>query len=53
MQQTPSEALLVSKFPELEGKMDLKGKGNLGFMTTAKAEKMLGWKEELSNRSVA
>lgn len=53
MQQTPSEELLISQFPELEGKMDLKGKGNLGFMTTKKAEKMLGWTEHLSNRSVA
>lgn len=52
MQQTPSEELLVSQFPELEGKMELKGKGNVGFMTTKKAEKMLGWKEELDNRSV-
>lgn len=52
MQQVASEKLLSTQFPELEGKMDLKGKGNVGFISTAKAERMLGWKEVLDNRSV-
>lgn len=52
MQQTPSEELLATKYPELVGKMDLEGKGNIGFISTAKIEKMLGWKEVISNSSV-
>jgi len=47
VQQRNSEELLKEKFPELVGKMEFKG--NEGFISTKKAERMLGWKEVFSN----
>jgi hypothetical protein len=44
-QQSDSETLLMSRFPEIQDvRIDLKG-SNVGFFDTSKAERMLGWKE--------
>jgi hypothetical protein len=50
MQQVPTEGLLKEAFPELVDKIDLKGKGNVGLISTEKAKRMLGWEEGIDNR---
>lgn len=52
MQQTPTIELLKDKFPELVKDFGgvVEGKGNHGLISTAKAKKMLGWEESISNR---
>lgn len=52
MQQTPTIDLLADKFPELVDKYGgvVEGKGNQGLISTAKAKRMLGWEESISNR---
>jgi hypothetical protein len=50
MQQVPTEELLKEAFPELVDKIDLKGKGNVGLISTEKAKRMLGWEEGIDNR---
>ena len=52
MQQTPTIELLADKFPELVEKYGgvVEGKGNQGLISTAKAKRMLGWEESISNR---
>jgi len=52
MQQTPTIDLLREAFPELVEKYGkvIEGKGNQGLISTAKARRMLGWEERISNR---
>jgi hypothetical protein len=52
MQQTPTIELLRDAFPELVEKYGgfVEGKGNQGLISTAKAKRMLGWEEGISNR---
>jgi len=52
MQQTPTIDLLREAFPELVEKYGkvVEGKGNQGLISTAKARRMLGWEEGISNR---
>ena len=46
VQQTDSLALLKTKFPEITDlRIDFAG-SNVGFMSTEKAKRMLGWQEE-------
>jgi len=52
MQQTPTIDLLKEAFPELVEKYGgvVEGNGNQGLISTAKAKRMLGWEERISNR---
>lgn len=52
MQQTLTEDLLATQFPELVGKVKggLDGKGNVGLISTEKARRLLGWEEVIDNR---
>ena len=52
MQQTPTIDLLREAFPELVEKYGkvVEGKGNQGLISTAKARRVLGWEESISNR---
>lgn len=51
MQQTLTEDLLATQFPELVGKVKggLEGKGNVGLISTEKARRLLGWEEVIDN----
>lgn len=53
MQQRPTLELLRERFPELVDEFGgvVEGKGNLGLISTDKARRMLGWEEEIDNRS--